>query len=362
MPSLKSAFLESISIDASLLKQVERLGYARGTQTLFQTQAPQLIRHLTTVARIESTESSTRLEGAVAPRDRIEGIVLHGAGPTNRSEAEIAGYRDALRMIHENAEHMRFRETQILEVHSLLYRYLATPGGRYKATQNDIVELDEKGNLLRVRFSPVAAFMTPIAMRDMIAGYESSIDQHVLPAVIIIALTILDFLCIHPFPDGNGRTARLLTLLLLYRHGFEVGRYVSLERVIEQNRDGYYESLEKSSMGWHEDAHDPRPWLEYFLGVLVAAYAEFEERLQVVRRGQGGTKTAMVRAAVARRMAPFAISDIERELPGVSRELIRNVLGGLRREGVLDLTGRGRGARYVPVRELSAVRPATQDG
>ncbi len=349
MPSFSPAYLASLPTNATLLKQVEHLGFARGTQELFRTQAPQLVHQLTTVARIESTESSTRLEGAVAPRERIEGIVLHGAGPTTRSEAEIAGYRDALRTIHENAAYMPFRETQILEIHAQLYRYLSTPGGRYKATRNDIVEMDERGAVLRVRFSPTEPYLTPVAMRNLIEGYEAAVDREVLPAVIIIALAVLDFLCIHPFPDGNGRTARLLTLLLLYRHGFEVGRYVSLERVIEQRRDGYYDALEKSSIGWHDDAHDATPWIDYFLGILVAAYREFEERIQAVQGGQGGAKTAMVRAAVARRMGPFAISDIKRELPDVSMELIRNVLRDLREEGVVRLEGRGRGARYIPV-------------
>lgn len=348
MPSLTPAYLRSLPIDATLLGQIDRLGYARGTQQVFRTQAPELLRHLTTVARIESTESSTRLEGAVAPRARIEGIVLRDAAPTNRSEAEIAGYRDALRMIHEHAEHMHFSESQILELHGRLYRYLPAPGGRYKATQNDIVETDDAGVIVRVRFSPTSPVQTPGAMRDLVEGYAKAVDHDALPSALIIGLAVLDFLCIHPFPDGNGRTARLLTLLLLYHHGFDVGRYVSLERVIEQNRDGYYDSLESSSTGWHADAHDARPWLDYFLGVLIAAYDEFEHRVDAVRRGPGGTKTSMVRAAVARRLAPFAISEIERELPGISRELIRSVLKDLRAEGVLALRGRGRAARYEP--------------
>jgi len=348
VPSFTSAYLRSLPVDATLLKQIDRLGYARGTQRLFRTQTPELLRQLTTIARIESTESSTRLEGAVAPRDRIEGIVLRDAAPTNRSEAEIAGYRDALRTIHESAEHMLFSESQILQIHDLLYRYLPTPGGRYKATQNDIVETDPAGVIVRVRFSPTPPVGTPGAMRDLVEGFAAAVDHDVLPSALVIALAVLDFLCIHPFPDGNGRTARLLTLLLLYHHGFEVGRYVSLERVVERSRDGYYDALERSSAGWHYDAHDARPWLDYFLGILTAAYDEFEARVDAVRRGRGGTKTEMVRTSVARRMAPFAISEIERELPGISRDLIRSVLKDLRNEGVLALRGRGRGARYHP--------------
>ena len=350
MPSLAPSYLRALPVDMSLLRQVENLAYARGTQRLFQAQTPELLKHLATIAQVESTESSTRLEGAVAPRTRIEGIVLKDTAPTNRSEAEMAGYRDALRMIHESAEHMRFSESQILQIHELLYRYLPAPGGRYKATQNDIVETDEAGKVLRVRFSPTSPVRTPPAMRDLVEGYARAIDRGEVSPLLAIGLTVLDFLCVHPFADGNGRTARLLTLLLLDHHGFEVGRYVSLERIVEESRDGYYDALERSSAGWHADAHDARPWLDSFLGVLTAAYRELEERVDAVRRGPGGTKTEMVRVAVARRIAPFRISDIERELPAVSRELIRNVLKDLRGEGALVLRGRGRGAHYEPVR------------
>jgi len=350
VPSLSLKYIRSLPIDQALLKQIDRLGYARGAQRLFKTQTPELLRQLTTVARIESTESSTRIEGVSAPRDRIEGIVLRDAVPTNRSESEIAGYRDALRMIHENAEHMRFSESQVLQIHDLLYRYLPTPGGHYKATQNDIAETDANGEIIRVRFSPTSPVQTPGAMRNLVEDYALAVDQDALPSALLIGLAVLDLLCIHPFPDGNGRTARLLTLLLLYHHDFEVGRYVSLERIIEQTRDGYYEALERSSTGWHSDAHDARPWLDYFLGMLIAAYDEFEQRIDAVRRGKGGTKTEMVRSAVARRLAPFAIGEIQRELPGISRDLIRSVLRTLRSEGLVTLEGQGRGARYVPSR------------
>lgn len=349
MPSFAPRYLRALPVDMSLLRQIENLAYARGTQRLFQTQTPELLKHLTTIAQVESTESSTRLEGVVAPRARIEGIALKDAAPTNRSEAVIAGYHDALRMIHESAEHMRFSESQIRQIHEYLYRRLPTPGGRYKSTQNDIVETDETGTIIRVRFSPTSPVRTPAAMGDLVNGYAAAIDANDVPPVLSVGLAVLDFLCVHPFPDGNGRTARLVTLLLLYHHGFDVGRYVSLERVVEESRDGYYAALERSSTGWHDDAHDARPWLDYFLGVLTAAYRELEERIDAVRRGPGGTKTAMVRTAVARRVAPFRISDIERELPSVSRELIRNVLKDLRDEGVLVLRGRGRGSRYEPV-------------
>jgi len=357
VPSLTSTYLRSLNVDHALLKQIDRLAYARGTQQLFRTQTPELLRQLTTLARIESTESSTRIEGVFAPRKRIEGIVLRDATPANRSESEIAGYRDGLRMIHENAEHMRFNESHIIQIHELLYRYLPTPGGRYKATQNDIVEIDANESVVRVRFSPTPPVQTPGAMRNLVEDYQAAVDLDVLPSALLIGLTILDLLCIHPFPDGNGRTARLVTLLLLYHHDFQVGRYVSLERVIEQNRQGYYDALERSSAGWHSDKHDARPWLDFFLGVLIAAYDELEERVEAIRRGKGGTKTEMIRAEAARRLSPFAISDIQRELPGISRDLIRSVLRDLRNEGLVTLQGKGRGARYAPSGDTKSPTP-----
>lgn len=346
--SFAPSFLQRISVDMSLLQSVAHLEHTRGRQQSFQTRTPELLEQLRTIATVESTESSSRLEGAVAPRDRIEGVVLRDAAPQDRSESEIAGYRDALLMIHESAAHIPFRESSIQQIHELLDRYLPAPGGRYKATQNDIVEKDAGGEITRVRFSPTPPVQTPGAMRDLVAGYAVAVDADAVPAVLLVALAVLDFLCIHPFPDGNGRTARLLTLLLLYHHGYEVGRYVGLERVIEDSRETYYETLEASSVGWHESKHDPRPWIDYFLGVLTAAYGELEDRVATVRKGGGGTKTQMIRAAVARRHAPFQISDVERELPNVSRELIRSVLKDLRHEGALHLAGAGRGAKYVP--------------
>jgi Fic family protein len=346
--SFDSRFLQRIPVDMSLLRNVAHLEHARGRQRLFQTQVPELLKQLKTIATIESTESSTRLEGVVAPRERIEGVVLRDAAPQGRSEAEIAGYRDALRMIHESAEHIPFRESSIQQIHQLLYRYLSVPGGRYKATSNDIVEKNSSGSIVRVRFSPLSPVQTPGAMRGLIEGYETAVDEGEVPPLLLVALAVLDFLCIHPFPDGNGRAARLITLLLLYQHGYEVGRYVSLERVIEESREGYYETLEASSVGWHEGEHDARPWIDYFLAVLTAAYGELEERITAVREGGGGTKTEMIRTAVSRRRASFQISDLERELPNVSRELIRAVLKDLREEGALRLEGVGRGAKYVP--------------
>jgi Fic family protein len=342
--SLTETFLSSLSLTADHASTLRALGEHRGEQDLYRQQSPEALRTLQTVAMVESAESSNRLEGVVAAPDRLRDVVLRDAAPKDRSEQEIAGYRDALALIHESAEHMALSVNVVLQLHQVLYRYQPQSGGRWKATQNDIIERAEDGSIIRVRFRPVSPVATPGAMDKLIQDWRRSLDLE-REALLVIPLMVLDFLCIHPFADGNGRTARLLTLLLLHRAGYDVGRYISLERVIEQSRETYYEALEASSAGWHEGKHDPYPWLEYFWGMLLHAYTEFRERAGQVLEGKGA-KTALVEAAVRRRTTPFAISELAQDCPGVSRDMIRHVLRRLRAEGKVHVSGRGRGAKW----------------
>lgn len=344
MRSLEPALLESLSLSPSHGSTLRALGEHRGEQQLFSQQTPEALETLRTVALVESTESSNRLEGVVAPPGRLREVVLRDAAPADRSEQEIAGYRDALALIHDSAEHMPFSVNVTQQLHSMLYRYQPGTGGRWKSTQNDIVERAPDGSIARVRFRPVAPVATPGAMQDLIRLWDEASDLQREP-LLVIPLTVLDFLCVHPFADGNGRTARLLTLLLLYRAGYEVGRYISLERVIEDSRDTYYEALEASSTGWHEGEHDPFPWLEYFWGTLLRAYGEFRDRAGRIMSSRG-SKTAVIETAVEGRVGPFTMSEIEDECPGVSRDMIRHVLRRLRDEGKVKVSGRGRGARW----------------
>ena len=235
----------------------------------------------------------------------------------------------------------------IRQLHKTINRYRGEEGGAWKIADNEIVERDANGNITRVRFKALAAVAPPQAMEDLISGYEQALEDGQDP-MIVIPLFVLDFLCIHPFRDGNGRVARLLTLLLLYHAGYEVGRYISLERLIEASRKSYYKTLEASSQGWHEDHHDVMPWMTYFWGVLIRAYKEFEERVGNIDVGRG-SKSQRVREAVGRQIAPFRIADLEREVPGVSRETIRLVLREMKKEGRLEVEGRGPGARWRPV-------------
>lgn len=346
MQSLRRLVQEDLSFSSEQLSTLRAIGEARGRQDLYTRQTPESLRTLRQAAVIESAECSNRLEGITAPHGRIKSLVLQSTTPRDRSEQEIAGYRDALNLIHESASEMPLNANLVLQLHSMLYRYLPQSGGRWKMADNEIVERDAKGAAVRVRFRPVSAVATPQAMDDLCSGWNQSIQAASHDPVVVSPLVVLDFLCIHPFTDGNGRIGRLLTLLLLYGQGYEVGRYISLERIVEESKETYYEALESSSRGWHECRHDLSPWLNYFWGLLLRAYREFEERVGTLANGRG-SKTEQVRRAVERRTAPFAISDIESECPAVSRDMIRVVLRQLRDEGLIVSRGRGRSAKWV---------------
>lgn len=343
--SLLPRYLADISFSGNQASTLKKLGEYRGRQDLFRQQAPEILASLKQVAVIESAESSNRIEGVTAPRERVEALVMRPTTPANRSEQEIAGYRDALNLIHESAPDMAFSVNVILQLHTMLYRFQAGVGGRWKMAPNEIVERNPDGTVHRVRFTPVAPVATPQAMDDLVAGYRQAVDAE-RESLVVVPLAILDFLCIHPFTDGNGRVARLLSLLLLYHFDVAVGRYISLERVIEESKKTYYDSLTASSRGWHEGRHDPHPWLNYFWGMLLAAYKEFEERVGALKDAPGA-KTALVERAVRRRVKPFAISDIEAECPGVSRDMVRHVLRRMRSKGEVENRGRGRGAKWT---------------
>lgn len=254
MHSVALPYIKKLAFDSEAVSALKTIGEYKGKQALFFTQTPEILNTLKRVSIVESSESSNRLEGITAPHKRIEGIVLQSTQPRNRSEQEIAGYRDALNLIHESAEHMPFSGNIILQLHSLIYRYLPSEGGFWKKTDNRIVDKNADGTIKRVRFEPTSAVATPGQMAKLVEYYNVAWKYENKEPLVLIPLVTLDFLCIHPFSDGNGRVARLLTLLLLYHFGYEVGRFISLERIFEESGETYYESLEKSSMGWHEEA------------------------------------------------------------------------------------------------------------
>ncbi len=345
MHSLTPDYIAKLRFDTQQLATLRALGEYRGKQRLYVAQSPEVLSDLRQVAVVESTESSNRLEGVVVAPSRLKSLVLKNAIPKSRSEQEVAGYRDALALIHESGEQMPFSEGTILQLHTTLYRYMPQPGGRWKATNNDIVERHPDGRS-RIRFRPVAAHLTPIAMSDLVERYKSALDQHLADPLVLVPLVVLDFLCIHPFPDGNGRMARLLTLQLLYHFDYAVGRFISLERIFEESKESYYETLEASSQHWHEATHDSAPWMDYFWGALLRAYKEFENRVGTIERGRGA-KGDRVRAEILKRNLPFSISEIEEACPGVSRDMVRLVLRAMKTEGLIAPTGKGRGAKWI---------------
>lgn len=348
MSSLTKKYLDELNFSQEDAAALRDLGECKGKQELFERQKPEVLEGLTTVAKIESTDASNRLEGIVAPDARLRQLVLHETNPRNRPEQEIAGYRDALELLHDSRKDIPVAVNVIQQLHQRIYSFMPSEGGYWKLTDNQIVEYAADGSVARVRFNPTPAVSTGPAMDELVALYQQAAAEGKEP-LVVIPLVVLDFLCIHPFQDGNGRVARLLTLLLLYHHDYEVGRYISLERIFENSKESYYETLEASSQGWHEDAHNPHPWLTYFWGVLRKAYREFEERVGSLEKGRG-SKSQQVRNAVQRTVRSFTISDIERECPGVSKETIRSVLRQLKQSGVVVLRGRGRGARWRKAR------------
>jgi Fic family protein len=346
MTSVDRDFVARITLRPGHVATLRVIGEYKGKQEIFTHQSPEALETLRMLATVESVESSNRLEGITAERLRIEGMVLRSAKPEGKSEQEIAGYRDALAFIHENWKVLEFDLETIRRFHRSVLGYLPEKGGDWKDIDNLIIERSTDGRE-RVRFRPTPAVGTPEAMSRLVVGYRDLVRTGEDP-LITIPLAVFDFLCIHPFNDGNGRVARLLTLLLLYKAGFVVGRYISLERIFEETKDTYYEALERSSTGWHEGMHDILPWLTYFWGVLIRAYTEFESRVGTVTTGYG-SKTEQIKLAVERRTGPFAISDIEKECPGISRDMIRHVIRQLRDEGVLRSTGVGRGAKWLKI-------------
>ncbi|MBN1540305.1 MAG: Fic family protein [Candidatus Thermoplasmatota archaeon] len=342
MGSLDPAYLDSIRLSPDQVSVLRSLGSYQGMFRSFEDQDPEMLEELRKLAKIESIGSSNRLEGIIVEHGRLEEIALSPSVPVGRSESEVAGYRDALDLIHGSFGKIAPDTASIRELHEIVYSYTPVKGGAWKTSENYIIE--RVGDRTHIRFRPVKAKDTPEAMENLIREFEIVSSMGYDP-LLTVPLFMLDLLCIHPFSDGNGRVARLVTLLLLYREGYHVGRYISLERVVEQTKERYYRSLQLSSQGWHDREHDTMPWLSYFWMVLLKAYKEIEERANRMLKGKG-SKTIAVRRAVMSLPEPFSLSEVKEECPGVSHDMVRHVLKLLKQEGSIFATSRGRGARW----------------
>jgi Fic family protein len=319
------------------------LGEAKGKQDLFVRQSPQRLKALREHAMVESAVSSNRIEGVEIDAARVRAVVLGRPTLRDRDEQEVRGYRDALKLIHESAAKLAISEETILQLHRISRGDIGD-AGKYKQKDVDIIETYANGRS-RVRFKTVSAKRTPATLKELVSAWSDSLEERRVHPLVAAAAFNLDFLCIHPFRDGNGRVSRLLMLLQAYRLGYEVGRYISLERIIEQNKDRYYETLEQCSQGWHENKNDPWSYINFLLSVLRTAYREFEERYGHTTSPRG-EKTEIIVAAIRRTSGDFSIASLQRECPGVSLDMIRHVLGEMRRDGQVECVRRGRGSLW----------------
>ena len=315
----------------------------KGKQELFSRQSPQILKALRDSATIQSAESSNRIEGVTVGHDRLHALVLGRATPRDRSEQEVQGYRRALNEIHASAATLGVTPDTLLHLHAHC-QSSSGDAGQFKRVDNDIVEL-RPAQAPIIRFRCVTAAETPGSVAELCQRYRYSLDQDNIPPLIAIAALVLDFLCIHPFRDGNGRVSRLLTLLALNQHGYEVGRYLSLERLIEESREDYYESLYRSSQRWHDRKHELTPWFNFLFAIIRRGYVQLDKRVAQVKTPRGG-KSALVLAAIRAQPGEFRLSDLERDCPGVGREWIRTLLADLKRSGDVTCRGRGPGARW----------------
>ena len=319
------------------------LGEAKGKQELFTKQSPQKLKILREHALIESAVSSNRIEGVFVDEKRVATVVFGKAHLKDRDEEEVRCYRTALDWIHREGAGISISEKTILKLHQMS-RGEIWDAGQYKEKQVDIIEKFPGGEE-RVRFKTVDPLKTPASTVKLVESWQDALKERRIHPLIALGAFNLDFLCIHPFRDGNGRVSRLLLLLQCYLLGYEVGHYISLERLIEQNKERYYETLQQSSQGWHEGKHDPWPYINYLLYILKTAYHEFEDRVGQVKSPRG-SKTEFIEAAINTFEKDFTLADLEKACPGVSRDMIRIVFRDLQKDKKIICLGRGPGARW----------------
>ncbi|MBR4295494.1 MAG: Fic family protein [Clostridia bacterium] len=327
----------------SLLTQIHEY---KGEQTLFIGSKADTLTQLVEIAKIQSTESSNKIEGIYTSDERLKSLVANKTTPRTRNEQEIAGYRDVLSTIHESYDFIPVKPSIILQLHRDLYKFSGKSiGGSYKATDNVITEEDSEGNKF-VRFQPVPAFETATAIDGVCEAFDEAINQTDADPLLIIPMFVLDFLCIHPFNDGNGRMSRLLTILLLYRAGYIVGKYVSIEKMIEQTKETYYEALGNSSVNWHDEKNDYVPFVQYTLGVVLAAYREFSSRVKFIA-ASNMSKPERIREIIKETLGKITKTEIMEKCPDISQVTIQRALNDLVKSREILKIGGGRYTSYM---------------
>lgn len=329
-----------------LVKVLAGLHEHKGKQELFLEAHADELKALLEVAKIQSTGASNRIEGIYTSAKRLEELVKTKAEPKNRSEEEIAGYREVLTTIHENYDHIRPRPGIILQLHRDMYSYSSgAVGGVFKNSDNVITEMDAEGHQ-KTRFIPIPAWQTAEAMDKLCDDFLIAWDEDRIDKLVLIPMFILDFLCIHPFNDGNGRMSRLLTLLLLYQAGFIVGKYISVEMLIEKSKETYYDALQASSIEWHEESNNYVPFVNYYLGILNRAYSEFERRIQLLL-DRSLSKPDRIRAVIDGRIGRITKKEIMDTCPDISRVTVERTLTELVKSGYIEKIGGGPSTAYI---------------
>ena len=330
--------------DSEILGLIAAIYKEAGKQEMYLKQRPEELEKLGEIAKVQSTEASNAIEGIVTTSTRIRQLVEEKTAPRNRDEQEIAGYRDALNIIHENFDAIPITRNYILQLHKVLYSHMNNPmAGQTKSVQNYISATDPDGHT-ETLFTPLAPFETPEALDRICDEYNRVIGNMEAEPLIVISIFIHDFLCIHPFNDGNGRMSRLLTTLLLYRNGFYVGKYISLEAKIAKNKDLYYAALRQAQEGWHEGTEDAVPFIKYLLGIILSAYRDFEDRFSLVEQKKPALET--VRQATLNKIGRFSKQDIRELCPALSVSSIEGALRKLVASGELKREGNGKNTCY----------------
>lgn len=317
----------------------------KGEQNLFIESNADKLTGLLEIAKIQSTEASNRIEGIITTNDRIKKLVMDKTMPKSRSEKEIAGYRDVLATIHNSYEFIPVRPNYFLQLHGDLYKFNGSSvGGKYKSVDNVISEIDADGNT-KTRFKPIEAWITPEAMNNLCDAYNDAINDGIDP-LIVMPMFILDFLCIHPFNDGNGRMSRLLTLLLLYKSGYIVGKYISIEKLIETSKESYYDALQESSLNWHNGTNDYAPFVEYYLGVVIAAYRDFSSRVQTIIEAEM-SKPDRISYIIRNHIGKITKAEIIERCPDISDTTVSRTLNELLKNNDIIKVNGGRYTSYI---------------
>ncbi|MCR4623842.1 MAG: Fic family protein [Alphaproteobacteria bacterium] len=335
-------FKYEFEINPEILSMITLLHEYKGRQELLSGANQDELTTLTKIAKIQSIGASNRIEGIFTTDKRLKQLTEEKTEPINRSEQEIAGYREVLNTIHENYQYIDLSPNVILQLHRDLYSY-SSGGGSFKNSDNVIAETDSEGNQ-KARFVPVSAFQTSEFMKNLCKEFSKVFSENKIDKLLLIPMFILDFLCIHPFNDGNGRMSRLLTLLLIYQAGYKVGKYISVEMLIEKTKETYYESLQSSSVGWHDNKNSYEPFLKYFLGVLIKAYKEFENRVIYLKNFK---KSDRIRMLFDKNVGSLSKKQIMEIYPDISKVTAERTLINLVKTRYIRKIGSGRATRYV---------------